>query len=112
MAKESQELTEDQIIELLLPNVEHLRSERTASLSVAKMKAWLKVEEGIKLSEWKTRIIRDQMLIQHPEISEGLKDSENAERASETTVSSASANQRKDGAEAGSESTESSESKK
>jgi hypothetical protein len=92
--------------------VKHLVSERTGRLSVAKMKAWLKVEEGVKLSEWRTRIIRDQMIIQHPELSEALKEPENAERASEVAVSSASANQSKDGAEAGSESNETLEKKK
>jgi hypothetical protein len=92
--------------------VKHLVSERTGRLSVAKMKAWLKVEEGVKLSEWRTRIIRDQMIIQHPEISEDLKEAEKAERVYVVPVSSASENQSKDEAEAGSESTESSEKKK
>jgi hypothetical protein len=52
------------------------------------------------------------MIIQHPELSEALKEPENAERASEVAVSSASANQSKDGAEAGSESNETLEKKK
>jgi hypothetical protein len=112
MAKESQELTEDQIIELLLPHVEDLLSKRTCRLSVAKMKAWLKVEEGIVLSPWKTRIIKNQMEIQHRKIFDTLNDSEKAERVYVVPESSALENQSKDGTQPGSETTEASENKK
>jgi tRNA-dihydrouridine synthase len=107
MAKERQELTKEQIMELLLPHVKDLLSERTGNLSVAKMKAWLRVEEGIKLSPWRTRIIRDQMQIQYKEILEALNGSEKAKRVFEVAVSSASENQN-EGAQTSSEDTESS----
>jgi hypothetical protein len=87
MAKESSELTEDQLSELLLPHVKQLLSERTGNLSVDKMRTWLRLEEGISLSPWKTRQIKGAMEIQHYKLFEQLRASEEAERVSKNSES-------------------------
>ena len=47
LAKESSELTEEQLSEMLLPHLKELLSERTGELSVDKMRHWLELEEGV-----------------------------------------------------------------
>jgi hypothetical protein len=87
MAKESSDLTEDQIAELLLPHVKELLSERTGKLSVDKMRNWLKTEEGVILSPWKTRQIKGAMELEHYKIFEALKETQEAEKVSEPSES-------------------------
>ena len=103
MAKESSELTEDQIGELLLPHVKQLLSERTGALSVDKMRNWLRLEEGIVLSPWKTRQIKGAMEIQHYKVFEQLKRDVEAEKASEPSESSTSGKEDASEVQAGSE---------
>jgi hypothetical protein len=43
LAKESSELTEEQLSEMLLPHLKELLSERTGELSVDKMRHWLEL---------------------------------------------------------------------
>ena len=68
LAKESQDLTEDQIASIIIPVVSQLLSEKTERLSVGKMRAFLKQEEGIILSDFKTRQIKDNIEATHPEL--------------------------------------------
>jgi hypothetical protein len=109
MAKESSELTEDQISELLLPHVKELLSERTGALSVDKMRNWLRLEEGIVLSPWKTRQIKGAIEIQHYEVFEQLKRDAEAEKASEPSESAPPVRQSAEEDQAGSEDQESSQ---
>ena len=52
-----------------------LLSERTGKLSVGKMRAFLKVDEGVNLSDYKTRQIKEYIEATHPEIFEKKYDS-------------------------------------
>jgi hypothetical protein len=111
LAKESSELTEEQISELLLPHVKQLLSERTGKLSVDKMRNWLRLEEGIMLSPWKTRQIKGAIEIQHYKVFEQLKEDAEAERVSKSSESVPPVNENTEGAQPGSELSGTSESK-
>lgn len=68
LAKESQDLTEDQIVKLIKPHIEELLSDKTERLSVGKMRVWLKREHGIVLSSWKTRQIKENIETSNPQL--------------------------------------------
>lgn len=71
IAKESSELTEKQIENMIMPHVKELISDRTGWLSVGKMRAHLKaLEPPVILSPWKTRQIKDSIEAQYPELFE------------------------------------------
>ena len=110
MAKESSELTEEQIAELLLPHVKELLSERTGKLSVDKMRHWLNTEEGVVLSPWKTRQIKGAMELTHKKTFEELKQAAEAERVSKVESASPAVQQSTGENQAGSEAEESQQS--
>ncbi|MCW4053464.1 MAG: hypothetical protein NWE84_00900 [Candidatus Bathyarchaeota archaeon] len=64
----------------MLPHVEQLLSERTGMLSVDKMRNWLKTEEGIILSPWKTRQIKGAMELENQKLFDQLKTGEKPEK--------------------------------
>jgi hypothetical protein len=69
LVKESGELTESQIEEMLMPHISELLSERTGRLSVGKMRAHLKMRKPpVILSQWKTRQIKDNIEAKHSEM--------------------------------------------
>lgn len=67
LEKESMDLTERQIEDLLMPHIEQLRSERTARLSVGKMRVFLR-DHKVFLSSWKTRQIKESIEAAHPDL--------------------------------------------
>lgn len=67
LQKESMDLTERQIEEMIMPHIEQLRSDRTNMLSVGKMRVFLR-DRDVILSTWKTRQIKDSIEASHPEI--------------------------------------------
>lgn len=69
LAKESQELTEQQIIDIMMPEIESLKSEKTGRLSVGKMRVFL-TRKKIRLSEWKTRQAKEYIEAAYPDLFE------------------------------------------
>ena len=67
LAKESQDLTEQQIEEILFPHLKEFTSERTGKLAVGKMRVFLR-ENSIMRSAWKTRQLKENLEAQHPEL--------------------------------------------
>jgi hypothetical protein len=67
-AKESLELTEEQIEKILQPHIQDLINEK-GQLSVPKMRVWLR-EEGIRISSWKAYQIKGNIQGAHPELFE------------------------------------------
>jgi hypothetical protein len=66
---ESQELTEQQIESILMPQIEKLKSEKNLKLDVNKMRVFLR-EEGIRISAWKTYQMKGLIEAAHPELFE------------------------------------------
>ena len=61
LQKESQDLSETQLEQLLIPNVKELISERTGMLSVGKMRVYLRDKHNVILSSWRTRQIKENI---------------------------------------------------
>lgn len=61
LQKESQDLSEIQIEQLLMPHLKELLSERTGRLSVGKMRVFLRDQHNVLLSSWKTRHIKENI---------------------------------------------------
>jgi len=70
LAKESQDLSEKQLEELLMPKIKEgeFRSERTGTLSVGKLRVFLRDEHNIFLSSWKTRHIKENIEASNPDL--------------------------------------------
>jgi len=66
LQKESMDLTERQIENLIMPAIEQLRSDKTRRLSVGKMRVYLR-DRKVMLSSWKTRQIKESIEAAHPE---------------------------------------------
>lgn len=69
LQKESQDLTEKQIEEILMPKIEQLLNERSGKLDVSRMRVFLR-GEGILISTWKAYQIKGNIEAAHPEIFE------------------------------------------
>jgi len=69
LQKESQDLTEKQIEEILMPEIEQLLNERSGKVDVSKMRVFLR-ESGIFISTWKAYQIKGNIEASHPEIFE------------------------------------------
>lgn len=67
LLKESQELTEKQIEEMLIPHLDELISERTGRISTAKLRLFLRKNERVRISTWKAYQIKGNIEAQHPE---------------------------------------------
>lgn len=69
LQKESQDLTERQIEEILMPDIEQLLNERSGKLDVSKMRVYLR-KSGIIISTWKAYQIKGNIEATHPELFE------------------------------------------
>ena len=65
--KESSELTEKQIEEMLVPHLDELLSERTGRISTAKMRLFLRREQRVRISTWKAYQIKGNLEAQFPD---------------------------------------------
>lgn len=65
--KESQELTEQQLEQLLMPMVEKLRNDKSQKLDVNKIRVFLR-KKGIRISSWKTYQIKGNIEAANPEL--------------------------------------------
>jgi len=71
LKKESSELTEKQIEEMLLPDIQEIISDRTERISVGKMRVYLRRQEPpVILSTWKAYQIKASIESAHPELFE------------------------------------------
>ena len=61
LQKESMDLSETQLEQLLIPHVKELISERTGMLSVGKMRVFLRDQHNVILSSWRTRQIKENI---------------------------------------------------
>lgn len=69
LKKESSELTERQIEEILLPDIQELISEKTGKISVGKLRVHLrKHKPPVFLSTWKAYQIKGNLEADHPEL--------------------------------------------
>lgn len=69
LQKESQDLTEQQLEEILFPEIGELLNERSGKLDVSKMRVFLR-KSGIIISTWKAYQIKGNLEAQHPEFFE------------------------------------------
>jgi len=67
LAKESQDLTEKQIEEMLLPSVDELLNEKSKKLDVSKIRVFLR-KMGIIISTWKAYQIKGNVEAMNPEL--------------------------------------------
>lgn len=67
--KESQELTEQQLMEMILPSVEELRN-RKGQIDMYKVKEHLREKHQVFLSTWKAYNLKKLLEISHPELFE------------------------------------------
>lgn len=67
--KESSELTEAQLEEILIPQIQQLINEKTGKLDVSKLRVFLR-EQGIPIKYWKAYQIKGNIEGQHPELFE------------------------------------------
>jgi hypothetical protein len=67
--KESQDLTEQQLLGLILPHAAELKNTRS-QIDMHKLKEYLRDKEGITISTWKAYNIKKALEIQHPELLE------------------------------------------
>lgn len=67
LLKESQDLTEKQIEEMLVPHLDELISDRTGKISTAKLRLHLRKNEKVRISTWKAYQIKGNIEAQFPE---------------------------------------------
>ena len=67
VVKETQDLTEQQIENILKPHIQEFISERTHKMAVGKMRVFLR-KQKIILSSWKTRQIKENLEAAFPEL--------------------------------------------
>ena len=68
LVKESRELTDSQLEEMLEPYITDLLSEKTGRLSISKMKVLLRKKEKVAISTWKAYQIKGTLEAKHPEL--------------------------------------------
>lgn len=67
--KESQDLTEQQLLEMILPSVEELKN-RKGQIDMYKVKELLREKHQVFLSTWKAYNLKKLLEISHPELFE------------------------------------------
>ncbi len=70
-AKESRDLTEQQIEQILMPGIEQLRNEKTGKLDVSKMRVFLR-DQGIIISTWKCYQVKGNIEASNPQMFDEL----------------------------------------
>lgn len=68
-AKESSELTEEQIEKLLMPVMEEMRNEKNQRLDVNKMRIFLR-NQGIRVTRWRLYQVKGNIESEHPSMFE------------------------------------------
>jgi len=68
LIKESRELTEKQLEEMLEPYITELISQKTGKLNVGKMRILLREKEKVSVSTWKAYQIKRNLEAAHPEL--------------------------------------------
>lgn len=69
--KESSDLTEAQLEQILIPEVSQLLNEKTGKLDVSKMRVFLR-DQGISISTWKAYQVKGNIEAAHPQMFDQL----------------------------------------